>query len=164
MSNSNGRVNILQPNTNALFKLYDKIACDCKATEYREPLKGNWENNKISITFFSRENIEYLQTQIIVGIKKVSNNKIIIGKQCVDTLKIIMRSTYLTYSKNNEENLENEIKYLNKKVLDYCIPQIYNDAQGYLKYLIDASTLVVPIDLPCKLDYKEQSLSEKFWF
>ena len=37
-------------------------------------------------------------------------------------------------------------------------------ALPYLKYLSDASTLVVPIDRPCKLDYKEHSLSEKFWF
>ena len=164
MSNSNGKVNILQPNTNALFKLYDKISCDTKVTEYREPLKGNWDNNKVSLKFFSKENIEFLQTQIIVGVKNVSNNKILVGKQCVDTLKIIMRSTYLSYSKNDEQNLENEINYLNKKVLDYCVPQVYSDAQGYLKYLSDASTLVVPIDRPCKLDYKESSLSEKFWF
>ena len=94
----------------------------------------------------------------------MSNNKIQVGKQCVDTLKIIMRSIYLTYSKNNEQNLENEINYLNKQVLNYCVPQENNDAQRYLKYLDDASTLVVPIDRPCKLDYKEQSLSEKFWF
>ena len=164
MSNFNGKVNLLQPNTNALFDLYDKIACDNKTTEYREPLKGNWENNKVSMRFFSSDNIEDLQIQIINGVKEVSKNKIIIGKQCVDTLKIIMRSIYLTYSKNDENNLDNEINNLNQKVLDYCVPQIYGDAQGYLKYIHDASTLAVPIDRPTKLDYREASLSEKFWF
>ena len=31
----NGRVNILEPDTNKLFSLYDKIGCDSKVTEYR---------------------------------------------------------------------------------------------------------------------------------
>jgi hypothetical protein len=37
---------------------------------------------------------------------------------------------------------------LNEYVLNYCIPRLYSEAQGYMKYLHDASTLVVPLSAP----------------
>ena len=56
----NGRVNILEPDTNKLFSLYDKIGCDSKVTEYRNPLNGNWHENRISELFFSAKNKDML--------------------------------------------------------------------------------------------------------
>ena len=46
--NINGRVNILQPDPNVQFSLWDKIACDSKSTEYREALQGNWKESHLS--------------------------------------------------------------------------------------------------------------------
>lgn len=44
--------------------------------------------------------------------------------------------------------ITDEITKLNYLVLDYAIPNVYNEAMGYLKYLEDKSTLVVPLSLP----------------
>ena len=144
----NGRVDIYQPDTNRLFSMYDKIACDSKATEYRDPLTGNWTENNLSRQFFSKENIEQLQNGLVNGVYRYSNGQYRIGFQCTDTLKIIMRSTYLTYAKNLSNNIQQQLQKLNKIVLDYCIPQVLGEAKGYLNYLNDVSTLPTPIDRP----------------
>ena len=53
-----------------------------------------------------------------------------------DVLKIIMRSIFKQYSKNNAQDIstKQQIEALNKLVLDYAIPQVYGSAQGYMKY------------------------------
>jgi hypothetical protein len=49
-------------------------------------------------------------------------------------------------------------------VLNYCIQQVYGEAQGYLKYLDDASTLVVPIAPPVMANNSDRELEFKTWF
>jgi hypothetical protein len=159
----NGRVNIEGHNPFMRFQLYDKIANEDKTTAYRDAMVGNWENNNLSNTFFSAENINKIQVGIITGIDKISNGRFKIGKQDEDTLKIIMRSIFLQNSKNNNINIPGQIEVLNKIVLDYCIPQIYGEAQGYIKYKNDVSTLAVPIDRPVST-YTNNSLELKKWF
>ncbi len=160
----NGRVNILQPDPNIQFSFHDKIACDTKPTQYRNAMKGNWNDSPLSIAFFSAQNVQALQNGIRAGVYQKSKGQFVIGPQCTDTLKIIMRSTFLSYSANKLDNISGQINALNKIVLDYCIPQVYGEAQGYVKYLEDASTLVVPIDRPVQVDVKDKTLQEKFWF
>ena len=144
----NGRVNILEPDTNKLFSLYDKIGCDSKVTEYRNPLNGNWHENRVSQLFFSGKNIQILQNGIMKGVLQGSNGLYNIGPQCTDTLKIIMRSIYLSSAKNLPSNSHEQVNELNKLVLDYCIPQVLGEAKGYMHYLKDVSTLPSPLDLP----------------
>jgi hypothetical protein len=49
-------------------------------------------------------------------------------------------------------------------VLDYCIQQVYSEAQGYMKYIDDVSTLVVPIAHPVMPDNTDRQLFLKSWF
>mgnify|MGYP001191278521 FL=1 len=161
---TNGRVNIMQPDQNIQFSFHDKITCSSKASDYRDAMKGNWNDTPLSVAFFSAQNIQSLQNGIRAGVYHKSKGQFTIGPQCVDTLKIIMRSTFLSYSANKDYDITGQIRALNKIVLDYCIPQVYGEAQGYVKYLEDASTLVVPIDRPVKVDQKNHTLQEKFWF
>ena len=161
---ANGRVNIMEPDPNVQFSFHDKIACDSKASDFRDAMKGNWKDSPLSLAFFSAQNIQSLQNGIRAGVYHKSKGQYVIGPQCVDTLKIIMRSTFLSYSANKMSDITGQIRALNKIVLDYCIPQVYGEAQGYVKYLEDASTLVVPIDRPVKVDVKNHTLQEKFWF
>uniref|UniRef100_A0A6C0AVB6 Minor capsid protein P8 central region domain-containing protein n=1 Tax=viral metagenome TaxID=1070528 RepID=A0A6C0AVB6_9ZZZZ len=155
---ANGRVDIIPEASHELrFKMQEKIALKNNATEYREALTGNWESTLLSRTFFSAENIQILQNGIRAGVHKESEGKILVPPQNVDTLKIIMRSTFLQYSENREEDIKGQIVRLNKIVLDYCIPSVYQEAVGYVKYIRDQSTLVVPMERPKNndRDYKE---------
>ena len=46
------------------------------------------------------------------------------------------------------DKITEQIMALNKIVIDYCVKQVYGEVQGYMQYLHDASTLVIPIERP----------------
>jgi hypothetical protein len=160
---TNGRVDIKTPNTSDLFKMYDKIPAN-QCVTFRNPTEGLWDDTYLSNAFFSKENIQILQNGIRAGVYKKSNGQYTIGPQDCDSLKIIMRSVYLQYAANQVNNIPEQINELNKIVLNYCIQQVYSEAQGYLKYIDDASTLVVPIAHPVMADNTDRQLLLKSWF
>ena len=143
---SNGRIDLLHaPNP---ISLYDKPVY---TSSYNDAMTGNWADTPLSIAFFSQENQQILQNGIRAGVYKMSGNKSIISQQSNSSLKIIMRAIFLEHSKNNYTDIRNQIEVLNQHVLKYSIPRIYGETQGYLKYLQDASTLVVPLSNPISM-------------
>lgn len=160
---NNGRVDIKTPNTSDLFKMYDKIPAN-QCVTFRNPTEGLWNDTTLSMAFFSQQNIQMLQNGIRAGVYKKSNGQYTIGPQDCDSLKIIMRSVYLQYAANQVNNISEQVAELNKIVLNYCIQQVYSEAQGYIKYINDASTLVVPIAHPVMADNSDRQLFLKSWF
>jgi len=160
---NNGRVDIKTPNTSALFQMYDKIPAN-QCVTFRNATEGLWTSSTLSQAFFSQENIQILQNGIRAGIYKISNGQYVIGDQDCDSLKIIMRSVFLQYAVNQPNNFQEQISALNKIVLDYCIQQVYGEAQGYMKYVSDVSTLVVPIAHPVMANDNDRQLEFKGWF
>jgi hypothetical protein len=75
-----------------------------------------------------------------------------------------MRSIFLQYSANQPNNITQQVEELNKLVLEYCIQQVYSEAQGYITYVNDASTLVVPIERPVMTSTNDRQLELKSWF
>ena len=163
MSGFNGRVNIKSPNTTELFKMYDKIPAQ-QCTTFRNATEGLWTETILSNVFFSRDNIQLLQNGIRSGVYKKSKGQYVIGEQDCDSLKIIMRSIFLTYSANQPNNIREQIDALNQMVLNFCIQQVYGEAQGYLKYINDVSTLAIPIAHPVMSDVSDKLLEFKTWF
>jgi hypothetical protein len=159
----NGRVDIKTPNTSKLFQMYDKIPAN-QCSTFRNPTEGLWDETLLSKTFFSYQNINIIQNGIRAGVYKRSNGQYVIGPQDCDALKIVMRSIYLQYSANKKSNIPEQVNALNQMVLNYCIQQVYGEAQGYLKYLDDASTLVVPIAPPICANNFSRELEFKTWF
>jgi len=160
---TNGRVDIKTPNTSTLFEMYDKIPANQCAT-FRNATEGLWDSSSLSNAFFSQENIKIIQNGIRAGVYHRSNSQYTIGDQDCDSLKIIMRSVFLQHSANQLSNISKQIKELNKIVLDYCIQQVYSEAQGYMKYIDDVSTLVVPIAHPVMASQNDRQLELKKWF
>jgi len=160
---NNGRVDIKSPNTSTLFEMYDKIPAN-QCVTFRNPTEGLWTDTDLSQVFFSQQNIQILQNGIRAGIYHRSNGQYVIGPQDCDSLKIIMRSVYLQHAANQPNNITEQVVKLNKIVLNYCIQQVYSEAQGYMKYLDDASTLVVPIAHPIMADNTDRELEFKTWF
>ena len=160
---NNGRINIKSPNTSALFQMYDKIPAN-QCVTYRNPTEGLWDATPLSQAFFSQQNIQILQNGIRSGVYHRSNGQYTIGTQDCDSLKIVMRSVFLQHSANQPTNVTQQIMELNKIVLNYCIQQIYSEAQGYMKYVDDVSTLVVPIAHPVKASNNDRTIEFKSWF
>jgi hypothetical protein len=160
---NNGRVDIKSPNTTNLFNMYDKIPANQCAT-FRNPTEGIWNSTILSQVFFSDKNTQILQNGIRAGVYRQSNGQYVISPQECDSLKIVMRSIYLQYAANQATNISNQVEELNKMVLNYCVQQVYSEAQGYMKYISDASTLVVPIAHPVMADNTDRQLELKRWF
>ena len=161
--NNNGRVDIKSPNTSALFQMYDKIPAN-QCVTFRNPTEGLWTDTILSQVFFSQQNIQVLQNGIRAGVYHRSNGQYTIGPQDCDSLKIVMRSVFLQNSANQPNNITQQVIELNKIVLNYCIQQVYSEAQGYMKYIDDASTLVIPIAHPIMTDNTDRLLEFKTWF
>ena len=151
---TNGRVDILTsksaseaPDISNLFAMYDKIPAN-QCSTFREPTLGQWDETSLSKAYFSQNNIQIIQNGIRAGVYKKSNSQYIVAPQDCDALKIIMRSVFLQNSVNLEHDIQGQILALNQMVLDYCIHHVYSEAQGYMKYLHDVSTLAVPLATP----------------
>ena len=143
--------------------MYDKIPAS-QCVTFRNATDGIWNETSLSSAFFSVENIRILQNGIRAGVYERSNKQYMVGEQDCDALKVVMRSVFLQHSANQPSNITQQIVELNKIVLDYCIQQVYGEAQGYLKYMHDASTLVVPIAHPVMADNTDRQLEFKRWF
>lgn len=162
----NGRVNIIEPeNPNARFQMYEKIAVKNKATEYRNALYGDFECTPLSEAFFSAANVQIVQNGLRAGVYTMSGDKqMVVAPQNTDVLKTIMRHMFIQYSNFEPTNIAGQIKRLNQTVLDYAVPNVYSEAMGYLKYLQDQSSLVVPIPLPQQTDRAFKQLELKPWY
>ena len=155
----NGRVNFKEGGT-PLF-LQDKMLVD-KRTMY-DNLKYTQQNTALSNLYFSSKNMRIVQNAIRANVYKMSNEKYIIDEQDVDILNIIMRSIYLQNSLNQPDNLTKQIEDLNKSVVDYCVPRVYSEVQGYIQYKKDASTLAVPLSNPISV-YTNKTLELNKFF
>lgn len=158
----NGRVNLEEPeNPDARFQMFERIAIKNKATEYRDPLVGVWENTTLSRVFFSEGNVQILQNGLRAGVYKRSGERaIVLPPQSIDVLKTFMRDTFLQYATFEEGNITKQVERINMLLLEQLVPMLYSEAIGYLKYLEDQSRLVVPLELPQHHDrvYKQLEL------
>ena len=158
-NNRNGRVNIIEP-TQDVFQLYDKIPVH-QCTTYRDAMIGNWNSTNLSNAFFSSNNIEVIQNNLIKGVFEMSKGEYLIEPQNCDTLKIIMRSIFLQHSSNLPNNINEQVNALNSLVLDYSIPQVFNSVISYKKYTQDVSTLQTPISRPQQSSNRTKTLELK---
>ena len=157
---SNGRVDIVNktqgPDISNLFAMYDKIPAN-QCTTFREPTIGQWDETPLSKAYFSKDNIQIIQNGIRAGVYKKSNGQYVVAPQDCDALKVIMRSVFLQNATNQPQNIAGQVEQLNNIVLEYCIHHVYSEAQGYMKYLYDVSTLAVPMATPVMEAQKDKN-------
>ena len=107
------------------------------------------QSSNLSNIYFSEENITNIQNQIRYQVYKSTNEKI--GRQSDTELKIIMRSYYLQYGKNDPNNLREQILELNNLVLNYCTPKIIDEIKQHMGYIRDVQNLPMPLERPMNM-------------
>jgi len=140
----NGRVNAISEVVNYNFK----PAANNTTEGSINLVSRNMGCTDVSALFFSDTNVELLQYGIRNKILNLSNGKYRIGKQSDVDLKIIMRSIYFQYGKNATDNIKLQVLDLNTRVIDWCVPEIMSNIQQSDKYIMDISTLPMPLDRP----------------
>lgn len=139
-----GRVDIYQ---NLTYPSYDRVAASSHSTPFNtEAVRGIQENNQVSSLYFSAKNIDALQEGIRYLVYMKSCQKHVIGKQPEDELKVIMRSIYLQFAKNQPFDALAQVRELNAKVLEYCVPRVLEEIDQYNLYTKQISTLPIPLE------------------
>lgn len=114
-------------------------------------ITGIHEKSILNQLYFSSQNIKTVQNMIRYGVYQKSDRKYIIDEQDPIELQIIMRSIYLQYSRNNNNNITEQIQRLNEILVEEMTPKILSGIQQYLTFLKHKSKPFYgsgPIDRP----------------
>jgi len=111
-------------------------------------IKGILEENSLNSLFFSEMNVKVIQDTLRYRVYK--NTDQVISEQSSNDLFIIMRSIMLQYAnfRVGIENIVDEIRRLNEKVLDYAVSNVSSNVKQHQGYVEDLSKLPVPMDMP----------------
>ena len=123
-------------------------------------LSSRKEDTPLSIDFFSKSNINILQNHIRYQVYRKMDK--VIDNQSELDLKIIMTSIYETYGKNQSENIKDQVSELNNIVIDKSVTNIITNLKQYLGYVIDKSSLPMPMDRPSYNINSEQNKSLRY--
>jgi hypothetical protein len=138
----NGRIDILEK-----IKGTAKIIKPSILNEYNSSsISQSLENTSLSIAFFSKNNINKIQNEIVKEVYNKSYKKYAICTQSEQELLIIMRSYYLQYGRNLPNNINEQIERLNSMVIEWSSNEIITNIEQYLKYKENVSTLPMPLE------------------
>ena len=115
-------------------------------------IKGIHEETGLSEVYFSKENMEILQSAIRYEVNQITGK--VIDKQSPTELSIVMRSIYLQNGNPmvSSNSIKKEVVKLNSMVIDYCSEQISTQVLQYQGYIQKLTTLPVPIERPQQVD------------
>jgi hypothetical protein len=138
----NGRVDILDDIKGSSKIVKESILSENNVNSISQSLT----NTALSLNFFSKININKIQSLIIIGVYSKSNNTHSISKQDEQELLIIMRSIYLQYGKNLPYDINQQIDELNNRVVVWAVENIITNIDQYISYKKTCSTLPMPLE------------------
>lgn len=128
--------------------MYD-VRPSLPGTDVRQELIGHMHSaTPLNTVFFSTDNIEKIQKDIHDQVFIMSGNKHHIDRQSDDDVKLIMRSYYLTYGRNNPMTVSDDLTDLNARVIGYASAKIFSELEFYLFYRKDIESFAPPIANP----------------
>lgn len=161
MDEYTGRVNISDYSGGVPFDLHQNMGVN-QNDGFNDALKNIHNDNDLSNLFFSRVNIDFLQQKIIDEIFKASRDQYRIAKQSEESLQVIMRAMYLQHSRNLPCKIKEQVKDLNRYVLDFCIQNIMTNIKQYIGYVRDVNApravMENPIDTTTRANQLEYNL------
>ena len=160
---ANGRIDLLAGPSPLRLDSYTNSPCG-DTSFARDAVFGIVDRTPLSNLFFSTENMEALQQGIRYRVYVESGNKIIIGRQSEEELKIIMRAIFLQNAKFLNTDIVGQVRDLNAKVIGYAVPDVLSGALQYEKYKQDVSTLPVPMQRPTFASAKGSKSLEQVQF
>ncbi len=104
---------------------------------------GDLEN-----AFFSKENIDLINKQLILSVYNKTNKQFLICSQKEADLLVVMRYVFIEYSRNLPYNISNQIKDLNCQVVGEILPTVISNVDQKIGYLRDIETQPIGPPLP----------------
>ena len=141
----NGRINLLSNQSKGLTVPTPQRTMG-NARFRQEALGGRTEASAVAELFLSAQNLEAVQQGIRYKVWKATRGASVIDRQDDRELRIVMRSIYFQHSRNLPERVVEQVRDLNALVLDWAVPQIMSNLRQYQQYLMDVSTMPVPME------------------
>jgi hypothetical protein len=96
--------------------------------------------------FFSAFNQDLLQR----GIRQAFKNKtgIAIDRQNPDDLYSLMRVVFINNSGDHRTRINEQVRFMNSRVIDTAIGQIQTGVSQYMSYIQDIDTIAIPLAQP----------------
>lgn len=121
-----------------LFQDYNPKAKNIRAQLVKNMIKTNInEETKLEEVFFSDENIDLINKQIILTIWRKTDRKYKIGYQSKEKLIIVMRYVFIENAKHLPYNIKGQIRDLNCITVNEIMPNIITNFEQKLGYLRD---------------------------
>jgi hypothetical protein len=111
----------------------------------KEAIRSNYQASQLSDLYFSPQNVEALHEAIRYQVYIRSGNKHVIDRQSDTDLKVVMRSIFYEYARNLPYDVVGQVRELNTKVIDYCVPKILMEINMYIYYRQDISQNPQPL-------------------
>nr|QFG73601.1 MAG: hypothetical protein [Megaviridae environmental sample] len=117
------------------------------STSYQDVMRGyDYQGDNFTAgLFFSKENLDIIQKQIILGVAKAIQVKI--PPQNTQRIHTIMKDIFEKFALNTTSYVD-EIRYLNKKTVEVILPNVISNIKHqmeYNKYLTERTILDTPI-------------------
>lgn len=125
------------------------------STELRNELIKNQvrisecEQGSLETYFFSDENVELINKQLIMQVFKKTNGEFKISTQKYEDLIIVMRYTFIEYARHLPFDITNQIRDLNSIVVGQILPNIITQITQRKEYLrvISAPREILPLPM-----------------
>jgi hypothetical protein len=92
--------------------------------------------------------MDMLQRKIHDQVLAMSGGKYSISRQSDDELRVIMRSYYLMFGRNDPSNVAMELEELNSRVVGYAAGKIYSEVDFHMFYRKDLEEFAPAIANP----------------
>lgn len=102
----------------------------------------------LETAFFSKENIDLINKQLIMSVYNKTNKQFLICPQAESNLIVVMRYVFIEYSRNLPFDIPGQIKDLNCRVVGEILPTVISNVDQKIGYLRDISTQPVGPPLP----------------
>jgi len=109
----------------------------------------------LEIYFFSDENMDIINKQLILTVYKKSNKLYKINKQPSESLLIVMRYVFLEYARHLPYNITQQIRELNNVVIDEILPNIFTNITQKIEYLKTINGERQILELPVNVNHSK---------
>lgn len=108
-----------------------------------ENINYRHEETPLNRVFFSEANMDVIQNRVIELVEQLGNVRI--SRQSDIDIKLIMRSYYLQYARNDPTEVSNELAELNDRVVNFAANRIMVEVKAYKFYRKDIMDFPEPI-------------------
>jgi hypothetical protein len=103
---------------------------------------------ELETTFFSKDNIDLINKQLILSVFYRTNKQFLICPQKESDLIIVMRYVFLEHARNLPFDIKGQVRKLNCKVVGEILPTVISNSDQKIGYLRDINTQPIGPPLP----------------